>query len=170
MFESASCFLLRPLLWDLNTLGSGGEQWCHVSVLVIKYLTAEMNRAKGHKKRGKEKHNINWDRKNERIAVGKQRNIYKTGSLKSEDSDFFMMSRVVAFQKDAHWQKERVRSQWRKKEAKMERMWKDKYTVYTNCETEAAVRCAANRWSKCGKLEWRVTDVMIKHKERKERR
>lgn len=44
MFESAACFLLHPLLRDLNTLSSSREQWCHVSALIIKYLSAEMKR------------------------------------------------------------------------------------------------------------------------------
>lgn len=64
MFESAACFLLHPLLRDLNTLSSSREQWCHVSALIIKYLSAEMKRRERGKKkqtwkiqqdRGKEK-------------------------------------------------------------------------------------------------------------------
>lgn len=54
VFESAACFLHHPLLWDLNTLGSSGQQWCHVSALVIKYLQQRWMEKWG--KGDKEKH------------------------------------------------------------------------------------------------------------------
>lgn len=82
MFESAACFLLHPLLRDLNTLSSSREQWCHVSALIIKYLSAEMKRREGEEEANMK--NTTRQRKRKRsLGTGgvweKKRQIEKRG-------------------------------------------------------------------------------------------
>lgn len=74
--------------------------------------------------------------------------MYKTGSLKSEDSDFCMLS-SVAFRK--------VRVEGKKRWRGCKKINKPQYT---NSETEAAVRCATDGRSKCGSYneEWQRQD------------